>query len=356
MTEQSIRLWPYSTRAALIAAPLIWIILGISAMALKNRLGISQLSGRSVLLALGVGLIPVVLLTFDNLVRSRGVIDVKGVKLDFSQGQITKPAAELPDNIGKPEAAVSDSSPMEILSTLEAAVESRIVRLDIGEGNAWWVSRLLALCAGATRVGSPKAIVFVGRRQNADYAFLGYATAERLLAAITEENEIRGEPPTTYGALYRKARWLARQVVFFARPEEPPPIPFLPPNAAPLPLDTEVQRYFPHPRGTSLTKKYVELGEAAFEQILMDQIGLYKLENIPDRLTLGRLEQLFAHCLYRDTVDVQLPKEQQLEAFLESSAPYVALVSGGEYQGLMERDQVNDVLLRQLLSPLETGK
>jgi hypothetical protein len=173
------------------------------------------------------------------------------------------------------------------------------------------------------------------------------------LRAITEENQMRGEPATTYGALYRKALWLARQVVFFARPEEAPPIPFLPSNVLPKPLDTEVQRYFPPPSGTSLTKKYVELGEAAFEQILMDHVALYKLENVPDRLTLGRLEQLFAHCLYLDTVDVELPKEQQLKAFLKSSAPFVALTSNGGYKGLIERDQVDDLLLRQLLLPPE---
>jgi hypothetical protein len=87
------------------------------------------------------------------------------VKIDFSQGQITKAAVELPGNIGKPEAAVSDSTPMKIVSAFEVIVENQIVRLDLKEGNAWWVSRLLALCTGATRAGSPEAIVFVGVKE-----------------------------------------------------------------------------------------------------------------------------------------------------------------------------------------------
>jgi len=190
-------------------------------------------------------------------------------------------------------------------------------------------------------------------KRNVGRVFLGYGAPAALLRAITDDNQLRGDPGTTYGAIYRKAIWIARQVVFFAKPQETPPIPLIPqaPSPAPpAPLDPEIKRYIdyiPPPQATSKTRTYVE-------QILMDQIGLYKLESTPDRLTLGRLEQLFAHCLYRDAVELKLPKERQLEVFLKSSAPYVALVNEGRYQGLMARDRANQILLRQVVAPIRT--
>src|SRR5262249_7893483 len=93
---------------------------------------------------------------------------------------------------------------------------------------------------------------------------------------------------------------------------------------------------------------YGARGEAALEQILLDQLGAYRLEDEPDPLTLGRLDTLFAHCMYRDTVDLDWPKDRQLAAFLDSSADYVAVVRHGRYEGLVKRAEIERLIVRQL--------
>ena len=85
----------------------------------------------------------------------------------------------------------------------------------------------------------------------------------------------------------------------------------------------------------------------------MDQLGMYHLEDQPDRLTLARLEEVFAQCLYRDTVDLESPSRQQILAFLSSDAPYVALVQKSRYEGLVERAEVERLVLRHLFAQAE---
>jgi hypothetical protein len=61
-------------------------------------------------------------------------------------------------------------------------------------------------------------------------------------------------------------------------------------------------------------------------------------EEPPDRLTIIRLQELFAPVLYQDSVDRSWPNATQLARFLESSAPYVALVLKGIYEGMLRSD------------------
>jgi hypothetical protein len=42
------------------------------------------------------------------------------------------------------------------------------------------------------------------------------------------------------------------------------------------------------------------------------------------------------------------PKERQIEAFLNSDAPYIALVQDGRFEGLAERAAVERLVLQQL--------
>src|ERR1700756_2695555 len=147
MDSGGIRLWPYSTKAALVSIPLIWCLVALILYAVHPYWGAAvQSLFRLVLLAFAIGLVPLLLLLVDYVAQSRAVIDIKGVKLDFSQAETAIHSIVLPDNIGRVEPLISDSSPMEIVGMLESAVSNQVVRLDIKEGNAWWVSRLLAFC------------------------------------------------------------------------------------------------------------------------------------------------------------------------------------------------------------------
>lgn len=72
------------------------------------------------------------------------------------------------------------------------------------------------------------------------------------------------------------------------------------------------------------------------------------LEDPPDRLTLVRLQDLFAPCLYSQAVDRTWPNAEQLERFLASTAPYVALLRDGVYEGMLRGDLGERAVIREL--------
>jgi hypothetical protein len=295
-----------------------------------------------------LGLIPLFLLLLDYVATRRATLDIKGIKIDFSQAEIHRVDIGLPENFGSSEAFVVDSTPMQVVSVLEEAEYNPIIRLNIRDGSAWWVTRLMALSAGAERAGSTQVLVFVGVRANEEKAFLGWASPTAILRAIRNDSTRRGPQNVTYGGVYTKALRVAKQVAIFANPDQPAVPPFsvgawtYPANLAP-----DVLRYLDHPN-------YKKLGDAALEQILMDQLALYGLEQPPDRLTLGRLNDLFGHCLYQAVVDLDSAREEQISAFLSSNAPYVATVRKQRYEGLVERAVVERTVLRNL-SPTSKG-
>jgi hypothetical protein len=140
-------LWPYRSRAALFAAPVIWLLVALILGVTRRFLAVPtpEAGGTVLLVGVGLGLIPLLLLLLDSLAASRGTLDIKGIKIDFSQAEIHRVDIELPENIGKPGAIVVDSTPMQVVSVLEEATFNPIVRLDIRDGSAWWVTRLMAL-------------------------------------------------------------------------------------------------------------------------------------------------------------------------------------------------------------------
>jgi hypothetical protein len=326
-----------------LVAPGIWLVLAAVLVGTRASLGWPDAASMKwvFITVLAVGLVPVLLCLIDYAASRGAVLGFKGVTIDFSRVEIRRATVELPENIGRPGPVISDSTAMEIIATLEAATVNPIVRLDIKDGNAWWVTRLFALSVGAVRVGSPSVFVFTGVKQEQEGVYLGWARPSALVKALVADSTRRGQPPVTYGTVYRKAERHTKLVAAFLKPDGEPAAPHDPqpvPGSGPPP---EIQRYSYRPR-------YAELGEAAFEQILLDQLAAYGLEDPPDRLTLGRLEELFAHCLYRDTVDLDWAKDRQVAAFLESSAPYVAVVRRGRYEGLVERAEVERSIVKQL--------
>lgn len=221
MEDEAALLWPYSPKAAVLAAPVIWIGLFAVLALLASHLGWSDTGSRYVLVAaLIAGLLPILLCVADKVVSSRAVLDIKGVKIDFSQTQLAASSIVLPDNIGRPEPLVPDSSPMRIVSALETATAHETVRLDLREGSGWWMTRLLALCAGSVRVGSPKALVFVGVKEGVPDSYLGWASTVALLNALIEDPRVHGPLNVTYGQVYRRAVWLAKQMAVFSGPPD----------------------------------------------------------------------------------------------------------------------------------------
>jgi hypothetical protein len=197
------------------------------------------------------------------------------------------------------------------------------------------VTRLLALGAGAVRAGAPTVLVFIGTRENRPRQYLGWADPKSVVESILRDK-------SEYRARYDKALRIARQVVMYGQNE------LLPQQPDPFVLHPDVSRY-------TGNAAYAALGEAVSEQILMDQLAKMpdSLENPPDRLTLGRLVDLFGHCLSTAAVDLGWPKPKQVSALLEATSGYVALVKGGRYEAMIEKQEGERVLLRELLAPGE---
>src|SRR5262245_14599784 len=204
------RLWPHSKRATLTAIPFIWVIATILLFASSKYLGWPDAGSTKVVVpavAL-IGFLPLGLMLVDFAASNRAVLDIKGVKIDFSQQARSSQSFGLPDNIGISGAVVTDSSPMEIIDALEHATQSEVAVIDIKDGNAWWITRLLALCAGAVRSGCPSAIVFIGMKDGEYGTFLGWAAPTALLKAILRDR-------SEYFSTYHHAASIANQIVAF---------------------------------------------------------------------------------------------------------------------------------------------
>ncbi len=335
-------LWPYSITAALLAVPIIWLLL-VLLLTISQRLASwPDPESRTIVMyfTLVASLIPLILVLLDFLAARRVVVDIKGFKIDFSKIDFTQPvvrreAFRLPDNVGVPGAIIPDSSPMQIVTALQQATANEIVRLDLNTGQTWWATRLLALSAGAVRAGSPKAFVFVGRKENIEGAFLGWATPSAVLQTLLAARE-------EYRVAYNRAKGITYQLEAFADDTLRP---------SGINLQFEVSRYIGAP-------DYIKLGEAVFEQILMEQLAKpqsppgtsvpVSLENPPDRLTLARFNELFEPYLHREAIDLAAPNESQILTLLNSEAPYVALIRAGRYEAMLQRAAVERLMIREL--------
>src|SRR5205085_9009394 len=105
-----------------------------------------------------------------------GALTTRWGSIDFGKGVgiNERPAVEIPTSLGFEGQPITDSSVQSAHQTLNAARANEIVRLDIGTGDSWWVTRLFALCVGASRIGAPELVVFVGRESAVDHAYLGW--------------------------------------------------------------------------------------------------------------------------------------------------------------------------------------
>jgi hypothetical protein len=331
-------LWSYGTLPALGAAALTFLVGFLVLMAVRSATGWPSEATLDwvVLILVVASLTPVALRVLDFLAENRAVLGSKWFNLDLSRVDLAAGASRemefLPANLGLTGPVISDTSPMSIVDALQSATRQPFAVVDIGDGDAWWVTRLIAFSAGAIRRGAPEAIVFVGRRENRPDQFLGWAPPGAVLEAILRDKDI-------YRERYEKAAAIARQLALFFGGAMVPPGTNLHPD---------VQRYtFPH--------EYSKLGEAALEQIVMDQLANQlepggSLEDQPDKLTLARLNSLFGTVLVTKGIDVAWPAARQIETVLGSDWPFDALVRSGTFVAMLRRTDAERSLLSQLMA------
>jgi len=345
--NNSTKLWPYNNSTAFLMVPLIWLLLAFLASLSQQTLNWPETESKKLVtqVIIAAGCVPLLLVLVDFLASRGAIFSYKDFKIDFSQfsldrAELRRDAIGLPANIGVEGAIVTDSSPMNIIEALEHATGHEIAIIDLQDGDAWWVTRLLALAGGAVRTQTPRLFVFVGRLENQEYRFIGWAYAKDVLAAILNSKE-------EYRRRFLRAQRIAEQVRVFDAGE------FLPfAGGGTVSLHHDIARFTNDPQ-------YHDLGPAITGQIVMDQLGSLpsggSLEQPPDRLTVGRLNDLFGHCLYRTEIDLDSPKDQQITRLLESREPYLGLVRGRRFESMLRREDGERLVVRELYAQLQQG-
>ncbi|WP_102110103.1 hypothetical protein [Oceaniglobus roseus] len=344
MAAQRSALWPHGTLAALGAAAGAFLVGLLLLLAIRSGTGWPDPAALNlaVLVLLLASLAPLVLCLLDFLAANRAVVGSTWFNLDLSRvAPSPAPAAIetvfVPANLGQPGELVSDSAPMEIMDALRRASGQPFAIIDIADGSAWWVTRLLAFSAGAQRRGAPEAIVFTGSRGGLPGRFLGWAPPAAVLERILADRPV-------YRARYDGAVRIARFLDLFGRMDVPG-----------LALPGEVMRYATPPTD------YRDLGAAALEQIVMDrlaQIGIDaegSLEQPPDRLTLARLHALFDPVLVTESSDTGSPAAARVEALLKTPWPFLALTEDGAFRAMVRRSDAERALLAQLVAQSARG-
>lgn len=351
-------LWPFGPGIALAAVPAIWATCAGAFFLMRTYLAWPGTESASALIyfSMAISVVPLLLLLLDFIAARGGVIGNKWLNVDFSKaiadaGIVSRESFPLPDNIFAEQDRLTDSGGSKLIEAMKRATVAEIVCIDIKDGSAWWVTRLLALCAGARGRGAPSAIVFVGRVENRERVFLGWSTPTELLTAILSSND-------DYRARFQKAKMIARQLGMFGdwryslTPQiEPVPIlPPAPPQSVALHPDVAINRiHYDESDAVMLAKISIEELRRTVGAPPPSDASVRNLEQPPDRLTLARLQELFAPCLYVSAVDRNWPNAQQLDRFLEATASYVAMVRNGIYEGMLRTDFGDRAILRELL-------
>ena len=327
MRGAQVRLWPLGLGAALVAVPAIWAICAGTFYLTSLYLGWPGHDSAAALtyFSLGISVMPLLLLLLDFVAARGGVVGNKWLTVDFSKaiaegGIASRDTFALPDNILAEQDRAADSGGAKMIEAMKRATTSEIVYLDLKDGNAWWVTRLLAFCAGAQGIGSPRAIVFVGRMENRERVFLGWGTPAALLAAI-----LKASPD--YRLRFHRAKMITRQLAMFGAGNSSlmlqlqPPLPTQPlPQSISLHQDVATnQAYYDDNDSVMLAKISIEELRRTGDTAAVPGVSMANLEDPPDRLTLVRLQDLFVPCLYSQTVDRTWPNAEQLSNWLDSS-------------------------------------
>jgi len=348
--KPSTKLWPYGALAAVVAVPFILLALGLLSLVARTYLGWPvDTSDRLVLLVFVIlSVIPLGLVLLDFIASKGAVVGNDWIKIDFSKtvvetGNARRETSGLPDNILSAAESITDSGGMKMVAEMRRATSAEIICIDLKDGNSWWETRLLVLCAGAAGAGSSlRSVVFIGKRNNKERQFLGWATPSQLLQALLDSNP-------GYQARFTKATMIARQLSMFGGGASP----LLPPTALLHPTVTAHQWSYDENESVMLAKILLQ----ELQSPSPDPAGVPgsvptvgNLEEPPPRLTTGRLRDLFESLLFTDTVDRSRANDEQLSQFLASNAPYVAIVREGKYEGILRSELGQRAILRDLVA------
>ncbi|HEV2415919.1 MAG TPA: hypothetical protein VGX27_14035 [Candidatus Dormibacteraeota bacterium] len=331
------RLWPFSRRMALLAIPIVLLILALAVALMRATMNWPPTSSDSLVLTgiLILSLIPLVLVVVDMIAMRGGALELPFVKLSFAASMTPVQAATIAANIGVPGVRILDSDSVKILDSMSKATSSDIVVIDLETGRAWWETRLLVLSAGAIRLGHPGVIVFVATEEETPRRFQGWARPDALLPLLLDAYP--GYRQSYLDAQVAGAQWAS------VTPPPPNTPPMIPLGASPLAIQGANAAPFINGQPNPM----------AIEQFLAISLGQY--EENPVRVTLTHLRGEYAAALHTEAIDRSWPPDRQTDAFLASDAPYMAITDSGRYLGLLPRMVGQTTLLRAILERERTA-
>jgi hypothetical protein len=333
MTDTKHKLWPFSPRASLITAVVLLVGFLLLVGLLRALMAWPSAQSESVVLIgiLALSLLPIGLALLDKIIDRGAAIEYGGVKLAFSQSrELGSRGLTVAANIGVRGEAITGSSTTQILDALKQATACDIVIIDLNEGQAWWETRLLVLLAGAERRGKPHKIVFVGKDAGKEQQFQGWSYASDLLPYLLKAH------PQFEKSLH-VARAAACQLAL-VEPGQPPNLPL-----GPLALRYQNMANDPATRLPN---------DLFMEQALQSELGEKVEQQEGARsINLVRLEELFRPVLIKDCIDLNWPADRQLDTFLGTDAPFLAITQDGRYSAVVSRLALLNQLLKPLLKP-----
>ena len=337
MKESDNYFWPYKRRTSIVSAIVILLGLLTTVAILKKTINWpSEQSDTTILIGVLIfSLLPVLLALLDVFIERGGVIEVKGVKIDLSQVSKGKMKdMPIPVNIDVRGSLVNDSRPIEIYDTLRKATTCDVAIIDLKEGHAWWETRLLVLLAGAERLGKPEKVVFVGTKGGVKKCFLGWSHPYELLPLLLNEHP-------QYAISYQNALAASRQ---WALVESGPNYPI--PAQAPFPQSGLAADF----SNMAFDYETGKPNDLLAEQLLAtDLVNKVENQETPKKISITRLNELFDAFLYTKSIDESQSPEEQLNAFFNNGADYMAITNNEQYSTMVSRLTVLNTILKTMV-------
>jgi hypothetical protein len=344
------RLWPAPRGAALLASAAILLVLIITVVVGRETIGwptegMTQWIVPAILI---VSVIPLALTLVDLVAERGGKLGSRWLSVEFAAVVQPLPALEIPTNI-VPGTQITDRDRDALLQMLQSAYAHEVVEIDLEDGEAWWLSRLLILCAGAVHRSRPSALVFIATDATVPRVFQGWAPPGELLEGLLRRNaELR--------AAFHRARRAVDQLNVVGQQVATPapgtgnetPTPRIPGwdfNNPPSWLTNEAKdNYYLVFSSNSI------LGPMALEQMIAKL--LVGTEPPPNGgVSMAQLEELFGSILRTRKIERSDPIEMRLERLLTTPDKYVALTDAGQFVGLQRTEQAGRAVLLSLIPP-----
>jgi uncharacterized RmlC-like cupin family protein len=294
----------------------------------------------AVAIAAVIAFMPLMARTFSFLQQSRASFEGPlGIKINFSAAAqvATVGTAKLTENLIQSGMVIS-SSAKELNAAAVKATQESVVVIDLGDGRAWYATRLFALAATAEFLHAPKALILLGQRGGQPRRVAGWIRPADIVKSL-----IRIEP--AYGEVWQHAQAYLCHLQL---------------------IPTQALEKFPKLLDYQ-RDAFAEAGSAAIMYILLDQMSSLdapaatavpsQLENpqAPKWITMQDADCTFDAWLVRETLDLGKPEREQLTTLLAAKADLVVATREGEYAGLIDVVRAQRELLRQMVTPSVSG-